>query len=177
MTDQPMPASGDGRSKGAPDGVSGAPGKASAPAADNARGVHGRTEGGESGGANYHNPQTGKAGATGQGGATEPGSGHGSGFGDGPSGHGGQTQIDYYGSGQRGAGGAAAQNAVAGSSSSGHDDAAKAPPPTAERPSHQVTAQGRTFAVVEDSGIAAAEAAGDLGPGAANDDKDSDKAG
>lgn len=171
MTDKPMPASGDAHSKGAPDGVSGTPTEG------DGRSVHGRTEGGESGGANYLNPHTGKAGASGQGGTTSPGSGHGSGFGDGASGHGGQTQIDYYGSGQRGAGGAAAQNAVAGSDSSDHNGESKPPPPHAERPSHQVTAQGRTFSVVEDSGIAAAEAAGDLGPGAANDDKDSNKAG
>ncbi len=169
----PMPASGNPHSKGAPDGVSGTPTEG------DGRGVHGRTEGGESGGANYLNPQTGKAGPSGNSSSAgeKPGSGNGSGFSEGATGHGGQTQIDYYGSGQRGAGGAAGQNAVAGSNSSAHDGETKTPAPAAERPPHQVTAQGRTFSVVEDSGVAAAEAVGDLGPEAANDAKDSAKAG
>lgn len=171
---EPMPASGDAHRKGAPDGVSGIPGGGSTTGADDARNVHGRTEGGESGGTNYSNPQTGKRDVSGDGGS--PGGGDRPGFNEGASGHGGQTQIDYYGSGQRGAGGAAAENAVADSDSCGHDTA-EAPAPAADRPPHQVTAQGRTFTVVEDSGVAAAEAGGDVGPGAANDAKDGDRAG
>ncbi len=157
---KPMPASGDARRKGAPDGVSGTPGGGRAAGTGDAGNVHGRSEGGESGGANYPNPQTGKDGSSGES----------------ASGHGGQTEMDYYGSGQRGAGGAAAGNAVAGSDDSRHNTA-EAPAPAADRPPHQITALGRTFTVVEGSGIAAAEAAGDLGPGAANDAKDSDRAG
>jgi hypothetical protein len=49
-----MPADGDGRYKGAPDGVSGAP-------EDGAGvGISSRTDGGESGGGNYPNPHGGK---------------------------------------------------------------------------------------------------------------------
>lgn len=175
MSDKiPLPASGDARSESAPDGVSGSLAAGRATEAGDARSVHGRTEGGESGGANYPSPQTGKAGATGDGGS--PGSGDRSGFGESASGHGGQTETDYYGSGQRGAGGAAAGNAVTGSDASSHDTS-KAPVPAADRSPHQVTALGRTFTVVEGSGVAAAEAAGDLGPGSANDSKDSARAG
>ncbi|MGI4880367.1 MAG: hypothetical protein ACRYG4_23115, partial [Janthinobacterium lividum] len=74
--------------------------------------------------------------------------------------HGGQSEMRYYGSGQAGGEGRSAPNAVAGSNQADDDQATNLPPPTAERQSHVVQAAGRSFEVVETSGVAAAEASG-----------------
>lgn len=88
----PVPVPGNPESKGAPDGVSGTPGKLEEGE------VHGRSGGGESGGGAYPNPHTGHG---------EPKSEFFS-----PRG---QTPKAYHGGGQAGMDGGVAPNAPAGS--------------------------------------------------------------
>ncbi|RKE53582.1 MULTISPECIES: hypothetical protein [unclassified Sphingomonas] len=130
------PVPGNPASKGAPDGVS-----------DSPRGnddVHGRSEGGESGGGSYPNPHAGK---------TETNTGF--------MAHGGQTDIAYHGGGQAGEDGGNAGNGVAGSD--GGDRTTIAADPDADREPHVIAGEGRTIEVVETSGIAEAEASGKIG--------------
>jgi hypothetical protein len=144
MSDKvPMPASGDGKNKGEQDGVN-------ASAA--------RTGGGESGGGGYDNPHTGK-----------DGGGDASGF----MGHGGQTDIGYYGGGQAGGEGEAVGNSTTRTDSgiADTDGVASGPKEGPHTPEpDRVTQQtretqfgGRTVEVFETSGVAAAEAAGNVG--------------
>ena len=138
-----MPVSGNSRSKGKADGVSDAPG-------DKASGeIHGRSREGESGGGSYPNPHTGKAPTTNTFMA-----------------HGGQTDIAYHGGGQAGEDGGSAPNAVTGSNgdSDGIESAAVPVPPRMER---ALSLGGHSVKVVEESGIAAAEATGKIGTDAA----------
>ncbi|WP_419813740.1 hypothetical protein [Glacieibacterium sp.] len=137
----PVPVDGDGVNKGAPDGVSGAPEKGPG------EGVHGRAPPGETGGGAYPNPHTEESDDD----AREKT-------------HGGQTEMKYYGSGQAGSDGSAAPNAAAGSNDPGHASEAKLPEPAVDRQPHTIHAQGRTFQVVEGSGVAAAEATADVLP-------------
>jgi hypothetical protein len=142
MSDKtPVPADGDGVNKGALDGVSGAPGHV--PGA----GVNGRADPGETGGGAYPNPHTGKSDDD-----------------QGEMKHGGQSEMKYYGSGQAGAGGSAGPNSAAGSNDPAHADEAKLAEPAVDRPAHTIHAQGRSFEVVEQSGVAAAEATADVLP-------------
>jgi len=135
------PADGGAKAKGAPDGVNGA-------------GERGRTAGGESGGSGYR-----------EGGPAPDGSG------DGFMGHGGQTDIAYHGGGQAGLDGPRTGNGTARSDGdhAGDGDAGPKPGPGApyqDRVAEQTRDEeldGRTVAVFEDSGVAAAEAAGSTG--------------
>ncbi|MEG3163412.1 hypothetical protein U1701_02280 [Sphingomonas sp. PB2P19] len=142
MTDKvPMPVSGNPESKGAPDGVSGVPEGGSG------HDVQGRKGGGESDGGAYPNPHTGK----------KP---EGGGF----MGHGGQTEMAYYGGGQAGEGGDAnAPNAVRGTASGAGDVDGSSGVPTPDPKDRNVSANGRTITVEETSGTAAAEATGKVG--------------
>ncbi len=138
------PTPGNPASKGAPDGVSDAP-----------RGnddVHGRSEGGKSGGGSYPNPHGGKTPTN-------------TGF----MAHGGQTDIAYHGGGQAGVDGASTDNGAAGSS--GDDGTTIAADPEADREPHAIAAEGHTFEVVETSGIAEAEANGKIGTDADYEDE------
>ncbi len=138
------PVPGNPASKGAPDGIS-----------DSPRGnddVHGRSEGGESGGGSYPNPHAGK---------TETNTGF--------MAHGGQTDIAYHGGGQAGEHGGNAGNGVAGSD--GGDRTTIAADPDADREPHTISAEGRTIEVVETSGIAEAEASGKIGTDADYEDE------
>ncbi|WP_076073120.1 hypothetical protein [Sphingomonas montana] len=136
----PTPVPGNPASKGAPDGVSGAPGSTDGP------GVHGRSPQGESGGAAYPNPHTGNG---------DPKSEF---FSDT-----GQTPNDYFGSGQAGDEGGSAPNGVAGSNEDRDTADRPVPVPAPVRSERQATAPGTTFAVVETSGIAEAETQGKIG--------------
>ena len=127
------PVPGDPATKGAPDGVSGSP--RGTDGAD----VHGRSEGGESGGGSYPNPHAGK---------TETNTGF--------MAHGGQTDIAYHGGGQAGEDGGTAGNGVAGSGGSGGTTIAA--DPDADRTPHAIAIEGTSIEVVETSGIAEAEA-------------------
>jgi hypothetical protein len=147
MTDKkPMPSPGNPASKGAPDGVAAAPGGAN---------IHGRSDGGESGGGSYPNPHTGK-------------DSQGGGF----FGHGGQSEIGYHGGGQAGGEGPGGANAVTKGDADYSDQGDTGPKPgpqgpksmTAEDRTHDTTVDGRTFRVEEMSGVAAAEATGKTGP-------------
>jgi hypothetical protein len=82
-------ASGNGTTKGAPDGVS------ASPSGSERANIQGRSAGGESGGGAYPNPKSGKAGTN-------------SGF----MGHGGQTDIGYHGGEQAGDNGGTTPNAT-----------------------------------------------------------------
>lgn len=132
-----MPADGGGVRKGEPDGVSGTPGSG-----EEGR-VHGRVGGGESGGGAYPNPHGPEV------------------SGDKPSdnsgllGHAGQSEKSYYGGSNPNAttGGGALDDAQDG----GRVD------PSPERTSHEVEADGQHIDVIEDSGVAAAEATGKVG--------------
>ena len=143
MSDKvPMPVSGNPESKGAPDGVS-----------DVAGGdVHGRTEGGESGGGAYPNPHAGKTPENG-------------GF----MGHGGQTDIAYHGGGQGGEDGASAPNATTGSHGDGDVDGSSGLP-TADHKQHDVATSDGAIKVEETSGIAEAEASGKIGTDGPHED-------
>jgi hypothetical protein len=132
MSKVKMPVDGSGEHKGEPDGVS------ASPADNDGANVHGRTEGGESGGGAYPNPYTGM----------KPTS---SGF----FGHGGQTVNEYHGSPAGG------QNAVTGDGYSG--SAASAPSPEPDRLAHHVEGEGGSFQVIEASGVAEAERSGKIG--------------
>jgi hypothetical protein len=145
MTDKvEMPASGDGKNKGAPDGVN----------ASDAR----TTGGGESGGAGYDNPHTGK-----------DGGGDSSGF----MGHGGQTEIGYHGGGQAGDEGGTVANSTtrtdsgvadAGDASAGPKDGPRGPQPDREaQQTRETQVGGKKIEIFETSGVAAAEAAGNVG--------------
>lgn len=146
MTDKvPMPVPGNPATKGAPDGVSAATGSGN---------VHGRSDGGESGGGAYPNPHTGK----------KP---EGGGF----LSHGGQTEIGYHGGGQAGNDGAGNVNAAAEGDADYSDQGNTGPKPgpqgpreaTVEDRIHKVTVNGRTLNIEETSGVAAAEATGKTG--------------
>ena len=133
MSEVKTPVSSGGGNKGGPDGVSGAP---------DGGDVGGRSSGGESGGGGYGNPHTGK----------EP-------SGNGFMGHGGQTEIDYHGGGQAGAGGDA-PNAASGSDSSDGEERGSDVWAAPAYPPHAIDAGGRTIEVVETNGIAQAEQLG-----------------
>lgn len=139
MSKTETPVSGGGPLKGAPDGVSGPPSD------DPAANIQGRTEGGESGGGAYPNPHTGK----------KP-------TGGGFFGHGGQTEMAYYGGGQAGEGGDA-PNAAAGSDSSNGTEKEAVGSKALEYDAHPVVTGGRSFDVLETSGVAQAEATGKIG--------------
>jgi hypothetical protein len=127
-----MPVSGGGRGKGMPDGVSGMP-----DSAEEGR-VHGRLSGGESAGGAYPNSRL------------EGGSGS-SGY---PT-HGGQSENDYSGG--------ANPNATAGGPSQSDGEAAGDGGDNAPlREAHAVDIGGKQIEVVEDSGVAAAEASGSV---------------
>ena len=132
------PVPGNPGSKGAPDGVS------DSPRGIDGADVHGRSEGGESGGGSYPNPHAGKTGTN-------------TGF----EAHGGQTDIAYHGGGQAGEDGGSAPNGVAGSD--GDPGSTIAADPDADRKPHAIAAEGHTIEVVETSGIAEAEAGGKIG--------------
>jgi hypothetical protein len=132
------PVPGNPATKGQPDGVS------DSPRGDGTRDVHGRSEGGESGGGAYPNPHAGKTPTN-------------TGF----MAHGGQTDIAYHGGGQAGEDGGSAANGVAGSG--GDAPSTIASDPDADRKPHAIAAEGKTIEVVETSGVAEAEAAGKVG--------------
>lgn len=138
MSRTETPVGGGGARKGNNDGVSGTPGGPQGV-------VQGRRGGSESGGGPYPNPQTGKA----------PGN---SGF----MGHGGQTEMRYHGGGQAGDGGDAPHAATGATSSDGEERGAAAAP-SPQHKAHPVQANGRSFTVVETSGVAEAEATGKVG--------------
>lgn len=147
MSETEMPdggSGGGGPGKGKADGVSGPPDAAAERAPDRAN-VQGRSAGGESGGGAYDNPHADK----------QP-------TGGGFMGHGGQTDIAYHGGGQAGEGGDA-PNAATGSDSSNGEERGAAGWPAPEYDAHPVEGGGRTFGVVETSGIAQAEATGKVG--------------
>lgn len=146
MTDKtPMPVSGDPASKGMPDGVSAAP---------EGGNVHGRSDGGESGGSAYPDPHRGKTGKN-------------SGF----FGHGGQTEIGYHGGGQAGDQGGSAPNGVTGSGgATGRDAGPPSPAPVAKPAPRTIEGASRPIDIVESSGVAQAEATGRIG----NDPADGD---
>ena len=139
MSKVETPVSGGDEHKGAPDGESGSP----SPRGD--ANVQGRTRGGESGGGAYPNPHTGK----------KP-------TGGGFMGHGGQTEMEYYGGGQAGEGGDA-PNAAAGSDSSDGQERGAAPPAQPDREPRQASGGGQSFSVTETDGVAQAEATGNIG--------------
>lgn len=136
---KPMPADGGDRLKGAPDGV-------------NIDNPSGRSEQGESGGGSYPN---GRDDRNGQGSRS----------------HGGQSNIGYHGGGQAGGDGAANVNAAARGDDDFSGQGEQGPKPGPQGPDQDddgsrirtVTALGRTVAVQDMSGIAAAEAAGTTG--------------
>ena len=128
-----MPANGGGVAKGKPDGVSGSP-----DTGEMGR-VHGRATGGESGGGAYPNPHS-QAGNTNSDSSGEDFSG-------------GQAEKAYYGGDN--------PNATT-KPRNAHlieADAAQVSG-TPVREAHPVTAGGRTIEVIEDNGVAAAEATG-----------------
>ena len=140
------PVPGNPESKGTPDGVS------ESPRGNEGAGVHGRSEGGESGGGSYPNPHAGK---------TETNTGF--------MAHGGQTNIAYHGGGQAGEEGGTAGNGVAGSD--GRGGTTIAADPDADRTPHAIATEGKTIEVVETSGIAEAEATGKVGTDARYEDE------
>ena len=140
------PVPGDPATKGAPDGVS------DSPRGHDDADVHGRSEGGESGGGAYPNPHAGK---------TETNTGF--------MAHGGQTDIAYHGGGQAGEDGGSAAKGLAGSG--GGDGTTIAADPDADRKPHAIAAGGRTIEVVETSGIAEAEANRKIGTDADYEDE------
>lgn len=126
-----MPADGGGQHKGERDGVSGVDGPGEA--------VSGRDHDGESGGGAYPNPHTGHT-------APMP--------------HGWQPRVKHYGgSGPASGDGKPSPNAP---DRPPEADAERTnpPPPVADRSPRAVAAGGRSFTVVEESGVAAAEASG-----------------
>ena len=128
-----MPVSGGGVAKGQPDGVSGSP-----DSGEMGR-VHGRAPGGESGGGAYPNPHA-QAGKT----NSDPAGG---GF------SGGQAEKAYYGGDN--------PNATTEPRSSQLVEAdADKDSGMPVRDAHPVQAGGRTIEVIEDNGVAAAEATG-----------------
>jgi hypothetical protein len=77
-------------------------------------------------------------------------------------GHGGQTEMEYYGGGQAGEGGDA-PNAAAGSDSSDGQERGAAPPAQPDREPRQASGGGQSFSVTETDGVAQAEATGNIG--------------
>ncbi len=136
----PMPASGNPDSKGAADGVSGAPGNDAGNS--DGREVHGRSKDGESGGGAYPNPHSGK---------TPENTGFMS--------HGGQTDVAYHGSGQAGDDGGSAPNGVAGSGAT-RDTGESTTAPVVEHKAHSIATERGSIDVVETSGVAEVEATG-----------------
>jgi hypothetical protein len=122
-----MPANGGGVAKGKPDGVSGSP-----DTGEMGR-VHGRSAGGESGGAAYPNPNSGK-------GTTK------SRF------SGGQNEKAYYGGDN--------PNATLPRNAHLTEAVAAQVSGTPVQEAHPVQAAGRTIEVIEDNGVSAAEATG-----------------
>jgi len=133
-----MPADGGGVRKGAPDGVSGTPGS------DEEGQVHGRVGGGDSAGGAYPNPHS-----------DPDSSGEDRSISSALLGHAGQSEKSYYGGSN--------PNATTGGgtfSNSGSDTRVEASP---DREPHSVDAAGQHVEVIEDSGVAAAEATGKVG--------------
>ena len=97
--------------------------------------AHGRSAGGESGGGAYPNPHSGK----------EPDN-------EGFLSHGGQTEMSYHGGNN--------PNATAGPQEPAGEQAGSQAAAAPERKPHTIQAGQRTIDVVEESGIAAAEASG-----------------
>jgi hypothetical protein len=128
-----MPANGGGVAKGKPDGVSGSP-----DTGEMGR-VHGRTSGGESGGSAYPNPHS-------HVGKTHPDSAGGD-F------SGGQAEKAYYGDDNPDAT-TKPRNSHLVEADADQDSR------TPVRDAHPVQAGGRTIEVIEDNGVAAAEATG-----------------
>lgn len=142
MSDRkPMPADGENRMKGAPDGV-------------NIANPSGRGDQGESGGGSYPNGR-------------ENSDDQAGGF----SNHGGQSNIGYHGGGQAGQDGSANANAATQGDDDFSDQGATGPKPGPRGPDQNddgsrtrtVVMQGRTVSVRDMSGIAAAEASGQTG--------------
>ena len=141
------PVPGNPGSKGAPDGVS------DSPRGGDGADVHGRSEGGESGGGSYPNPHAGK---------TDTNTGF--------MAHGGQTDIGYHGGGQAGTEGSETDNATTRGDrddTTGDTDAKSGPTgpdqqDVSEYPRSAVAA-GRPIEVIDTSGVAAAEASGTAG--------------
>jgi hypothetical protein len=77
-------------------------------------------------------------------------------------GHGGQTEMSYYGGGQAGEGGDASHAATGATTSDGAERGAAAAP-SPEHKARLVENEGRSFAVIETSGVAEAEATGKVG--------------
>lgn len=138
MSEERTPVSGGGAKKGAPDGVS------ASPETGAAANIQGRTPGGESGGAAYPNPQTGKKPTN-----------------SGIMGHGGQTEIGYHGGGQLGDGDA--PNAATGSDSSDGTERGSAAWAAPRYEPHRVGDGGHAFSVIETNGVAEAEARAKVG--------------
>jgi hypothetical protein len=136
---KPMPADGGDRLKGAPDGV-------------NIDNPSGRSEQGESGGGSYPN---GRDDRDAQGSRS----------------HGGQSNIGYHGGGQAGEDGAANANAAARGDDNFSSAGEQGPKPGPQGPNQDddgsrirsVRVLGRTVAVQDMSGVAAAEVAGTTG--------------
>ena len=127
-----MPADGGGVRKGMPDGVSGSPDQ-------EVEGlVHGRSGGGESGGGAYPNPHSdeGRANPTSSGGSFS----------------GGQGDKAYYGSEN--------PNATTPRKAAAQDQQGAQGSAPVEQKAHSVEVGGRTIEVIEDNGVAAAEATG-----------------
>lgn len=132
----PMPASGQGSPKIHSDGVGDSD-------------THGRGGGGESGGGSYDNPHTGKEAR-----------GESKGF------EGGQSVPGYFGPGQLDGEKADPEQAGAvgqGGENSDGEKAGGAPVSPPEHEVRRVTAAGRTFEVVQASGVAEAEVSGKVG--------------
>jgi len=136
----PMPVSDDGNHKGEADGVN----------------DPGRGGGGDSAGGSYQNPHTGKDGAGGAGGFF---------------GHGGQTDIAYHGGGQAGAEGSETSNATTEGGGDVHGRGDQGPNPGPTGPDQDLATEyhreavvgGHRIEIIDNSGIAAAEAAGTTG--------------
>lgn len=104
----------------------------------------GRSSGGETGGGSYENPHTGKE-ARGEGGSFD----------------GGQSVKGYHGPGQLDGKDADSVD------SNGGGEADELSQATPDAKPHRVSASGRTFEVVQESGIAEAEVSGKVGTDAA----------
>lgn len=137
-----MPADGGGIHKGEPDGVSGTPGVGKPGQ------VHGHLGGGDSAGGAYPNPHSGEESE--DGGPVED---------VGPTDLGGQFENAYYG-------GSNPNATASGGIFSGQQPAPRVTE-TPVRETHEMTAGKQTFEVVEDSGVAAAEATDKAGDGRA----------
>jgi hypothetical protein len=108
--------------------------------------THGRVSGGESSGGAYPNPHTGKEAE-----------------GSGSQSHGGQTEIAYYGGDN--------PNATTEGRGSGVDSEGGRMATSVEREPHSLEVGERTVEVVNDSGVAAAEATGKIATDAPYDEE------